>query len=204
MILVDRCPVIHAGVEAACRNSDWKLEFATTSVRQARQWLTRNTADIVVCDFELADGTAADLQKIANRLEIPLVLFSAWQNPVYVARMMEAGARGLIAKSETLENLLTTLHKVRRGQQLWNRQDIRRMTGALATSRLDSDIDFPLTQREFEVLREMARGQTNKMVADSLGISYETVKEHMQHVLAKLGVKDRTQAAVMAVRRGLL
>ena len=77
------------------------------------------------------------------------------------------------------------------------------MTGALATPRLTADVEVPLTQREGEVLRHLASGLTNKQIAEELHISYETIKEHVQHVLGKIGVTDRTQAAVWAVRKGL-
>ena len=79
------------------------------------------------------------------------------------------------------------------------------MTGALATPRLatTADVEVSLTQRESEVLRQMAGGLTNKQIANVLHISYETVKEHVQHVLRKIGLTDRTQAAVWAVRKGL-
>jgi DNA-binding NarL/FixJ family response regulator len=65
-------------------------------------------------------------------------------------------------------------------------------------------VEVPLTQRESEVLRQLALGLTNKEIAQALNISYETVKEHVQHILRKVGVTDRTQAAVWAVRRGLV
>ena len=78
------------------------------------------------------------------------------------------------------------------------------LTGALATPRLSDDIEVPLTRRESEVLRQLAHGLTNKEIAQALGISYETVKEHVQHILRKVGVTDRTQAAVWAVRKGLV
>ena len=77
------------------------------------------------------------------------------------------------------------------------------MTGALATPRLTADTEVPLTQREGEVLRQIALGLTNKQIAEALNISYETVKEHVQHMLGKIGVSDRTQAAVWAVHKGL-
>ena len=63
---------------------------------------------------------------------------------------------------------------------------------------------MPLTQRESEVLRQLALGLTNKEIAQALSISYETVKEHVQHILRKVGVSDRTQVAVWAVRKGLV
>jgi DNA-binding NarL/FixJ family response regulator len=66
-----------------------------------------------------------------------------------------------------------------------------------------ADIDVPLTQREAEVLGELVKGLANKDIAKKLGISYETVKEHIQHILRKIGLIDRTQAAVWAVRKGL-
>ena len=78
------------------------------------------------------------------------------------------------------------------------------MTGALAAPSIVSDNDVQLTKRESEVLKQLALGLTNKEIAQSLGISYETVKEHVQHILQKLSVTDRTQAAVWAVRRNLL
>jgi DNA-binding NarL/FixJ family response regulator len=64
-------------------------------------------------------------------------------------------------------------------------------------------VDVPLTKRESEVLKQLAKGFTNKQIADELDISYETVKEHVQHILRKIGVTDRTQAAVWSVRKGI-
>jgi DNA-binding NarL/FixJ family response regulator len=78
------------------------------------------------------------------------------------------------------------------------------VSGALAGPRSGGEIDVPLTKRESEVLKQLAFGLTNKEIAQALGISYETVKEHVQHVLKKLGVADRTQAAVWAVRNDLV
>ena len=74
----------------------------------------------------------------------------------------------------------------------------------MATPRLNADVEVPLTQRESEVLRQVALGLTNKEIALVLHISYETVKEHVQHILRKVGVNDRTQAAVWAVRNSLV
>ena len=74
----------------------------------------------------------------------------------------------------------------------------------MATPRMTADIDAPLTQREAEVLGQMANGLTNKELAEALHVCYETIKEHVQNILCKIGVKDRTQAAVWAVRKGLV
>jgi DNA-binding NarL/FixJ family response regulator len=80
---------------------------------------------------------------------------------------------------------------------------MRKIAGGLSGLQ-KSDIEIPLTARENEVLQQLSNGLTNKEIAMALGISYETVKEHVQHLLRKIGVSDRTQAAVWAVRRNLV
>ena len=136
--------------------------------------------------------------------DLPILLFSGYDNPTYVARAVALGACGYILKTAPVSRLIEALNLAFDGQQSWTREELRRVTGALATPRMNQDIDVPLTQRESEVLRQMALGLTNKEIAKMLGISYETVKEHVQHILRKLGVSDRTQAAVWAVRKNLV
>ena len=100
--------------------------------------------------------------------------------------------------------LLSAVRKAATGEMVWRREDLRRVTGALSTPRMPIDVEVTLTQRESEVLHQLAHGLTNKQIAEALSISYETVKEHVQHILRKIGVSDRTQAAVWAVRQGLV
>ncbi len=85
-----------------------------------------------------------------------------------------------------------------------NLGDLCRGTAAMTKPRLMAGADVPLTRREVEVLRQMAHGLTNKRIAQTLEISYETVKEHVQHILRKIGRNDRTQAAVWAARKRLV
>jgi DNA-binding NarL/FixJ family response regulator len=89
------------------------------------------------------------------------------------------------------------------GGDAWSREEQRRAATGSTTSPQPEEVDIPLTQRETEVLQHLARGLTNKQIGAALGISFETVKEHVQHVLRKIGVSDRTQAAVWAVRKGM-
>ena len=81
---------------------------------------------------------------------------------------------------------------------------MQRIAGAMATRTKQPDSEIPLTQRETQVLRHLALGLSNKEISQSLSISIETVKEHVQHLLRKMGVNDRTQAAVWAVRKGMV
>ncbi len=136
--------------------------------------------------------------------EIAVLILSTYDNPTYVARAVALGAAGYVLKGADREGLLDAIRKAAAGESAWTRDELRRVTGALATPRLNADVEVPLTQRESEVLRQLALGLTNKEIAQALHISYETVKEHVQHILRKVGVSDRTQAAVWAVRKGLV
>jgi DNA-binding NarL/FixJ family response regulator len=82
--------------------------------------------------------------------------------------------------------------------------ELRRVAGTMATRQKQEDAEIALTQRETQVLRHLALGLSNKEIGRSLSISIETVKEHVQHLLRKINATDRTQAAVWAVRRGLV
>lgn len=133
-----------------------------------------------------------------------MIFFSAIDNPNYVARGLALGAAGFLLKHEERAKWLNMIRKVAAGESTWSREELRRITGAASIPRQSSDIDIPLTYREGEVVRLLAAGLTNREISQQLEISYESVKEHVQHILRKLGVVDRTQAAIWAVRKKLV
>jgi DNA-binding NarL/FixJ family response regulator len=166
----------------------------------------KSVPDVVLMDIRMEGGDGLNtLGRLKlDHADLPVVLFSAYDNPTYIARAVALGAAGYVLKSAPRERLIEALQTAAAGESAWTREELRRVTGALATPRLSQDIEVPLTQRESEVLRQMAQGLTNKEIAKMLEISYETVKEHVQHILRKIGVTDRTQAAVWAVRKNLV
>jgi DNA-binding NarL/FixJ family response regulator len=128
-------------------------------------------------------------------------MFSGNDNPTYVARAVALGAQGYLPKTASGKEIIAAVRAVAGGEDLWTRDLLRRVSGALASN---SNTGVMLTKREGEVLKQLAFGLSNKEIAQALGISYETVKEHVQHILRKIGVSDRTQAAVWAVRKELV
>jgi DNA-binding NarL/FixJ family response regulator len=100
--------------------------------------------------------------------------------------------------------LIEAIETAATGETVWTRTELRRVGGALATPRLVADVEVSLTKRESEVLRHLAHGLTNEAIAKELNIGCETVKEHVKHILQKIGVTARTQAAVWAARKGLV
>jgi len=161
---------------------------------------------VVLLDVRMpgADGLAA-LEKIRAQMPgVKCVMLSTFDNPTYVARAVAAGAHDYVLKGCTRAELILAITAAAAGEQPAKVGELRRVATTMANRATVSDPDIPLTARELQVLRHMALGLSNKEIAQSLTISVETVKEHVQNILRKLSVSDRTQAAVWAVRRGIV
>lgn len=206
LLVVDDHEVIRLGLRMMLENTDLEVAAEATSAKEALEAVEKSVPDVVLLDIRMEGGDGLNtLGRLKlDHADLPVVLFSAYDNPTYIARAVALGAAGYVLKSAPRERLIEALQTAAAGEPAWTREELRRVTGALATPRLSQDIEVPLTQRESEVLRQMAQGLTNKEIAKMLEISYETVKEHVQHILRKIGVTDRTQAAVWAVRKNLV
>ena len=206
ILVVDDHEVIRMGLRVLFENTDIEIAAEASTASEALEAIGATNPDVVLLDIRMegGDGLNALGRLKLDHPDLPVILFSAYDNPTYIARAVALGASGYVLKSAPPERLIEALRTALSGESAWTREELRRVTGALATPRLSQDIEVPLTQRESEVLRQMALGLTNKEIAKMLGISYETVKEHVQHILRKVGVTDRTQAAVWAVRKNLV
>jgi DNA-binding NarL/FixJ family response regulator len=206
LLIADDHEVVRSGLKSLLTGTDIKIVAEASTGEQAARLALKHEPDVVLMDVRMPDGDGLNaLGRIKlDRPNMPILMLSTYDNPTYVARAVALGACGFLLKGVTREKLIESIHTAATGQSAWTREELRRVTGALATPRLATDVEVPLTQRESEVLRQLAYGLTNKEIALALHISYETVKEHVQHVLRKIGVSDRTQAAVWAVRKGLV
>jgi DNA-binding NarL/FixJ family response regulator len=206
LLIADDHEVVRTGLKSLFAGTDIEVIAEAATGEAAVRLALEHKPDVVLLDIRMPDGDGLNaLGRIKlERPDMPILILSTYDNPTYVARSVALGASGYVLKGTTRENLLQAIHTAAEGQTSWTRDALRRVTGALATPRLAADVEVPLTQRESEVLRQLAFGLTNKEIALALHISYETVKEHVQHILRKIGVSDRTQAAVWAVRKGLV
>ncbi len=206
LLVVDDHEIIRLGLRLMLQGLDLQIVGEASNATEAIEAVQNLQPNVVLMDIRMEGGDGLNTlgrMKLDNP-DLPIVLYSAYDNPTYIARAVALGASGYVLKSAPRERLQEALLTAASGDSAWTREELRRVTGALATPRLSQDIEVPLTQRESEVLRQMALGLTNKEIAKMLGISYETVKEHVQHILRKIGVSDRTQAAVWAVRKNLV
>lgn len=206
IMIVDDQEVIRLGLQQLLAGSDFTIVDQAATASEALTKAVATKADVLLLDVRMpeTDGLNLLARIKLDRPELPVLLFSAYENPNFVARAVALGAAGYVTKGAKKEELTTALSTAARGEMVWTREELRKVTGALAMPRSNFDMEAPLTRRESEVLRFLALGRTNKQIADDLQISYETVKEHVQHVLRKIGVNDRTQAAIWAVRTGFM
>ncbi len=205
IVIADDHEVVRVGLKTLLSGTDIHIVAEASDGNAAFKLASKHRPDLVLLDVRMPDGDGLNcLARIKLDLpNVPVVMFSSFDNPTYVARAVALGAAGYLLKSATREEIIRAIRAAATGETIWSREELRRVTGALAAPR-NGDGDVPLTKRESEVLKQLAFGLTNKEIAQSLGISYETVKEHVQHILRKIGVSDRTQAAVWAVRKNLV
>lgn len=206
LLVADDHEVVRSGLRTMLANTDIKIVAEVGTGNAAVKYALENDVDVVLLDIRMPDGdglTALGRIKL-DKPDLPILILSTFDNPTYIARAVALGASGFLLKGCTRDELIEAIRKAAAGESAWTRDELRRVTGALATPRLTTDVEVPLTQREHEVLRQLAYGLTNKEIAQAMHISYETVKEHVQHILRKIGVSDRTQAAVWAVRKNLV
>jgi len=206
MLVADDHEVVRFGLRTLMADTEVEIMAEVSTGEDAIKYALENDPDVVLMDIRMprGDGLNALGRIKLDKPDLPILMLSTFDNPTYIARSVALGASGYLLKSCTRDQLLNAIRISASGESAWTRDELRRVTGALATPRLAADVEVPLTQRESEVLRQLAYGLTNKEIAQALHISYETVKEHVQHILRKIGVSDRTQAAVWAVRKELV
>ncbi len=205
LLVADPHQVFYAGLKDFLSGTGVDIVGYSPDGLELVEMVTRHEPDVVLLSVQLGreDGIAAFERIKQVRSRTPVIMVACYDHAAYLARAHSAGAAGFLLKDFNREKLVEMVRAAAAGQRVWTREDMRRITGVMTTPRLDANIEAPLTPREAEVLRQMTLGHTNRRIADDLGISYETVKEHVQHILDKVGVEDRTQAAVWAVRHGL-
>jgi DNA-binding NarL/FixJ family response regulator len=206
VLLADDHEVVRRGLKSLFEGTDIQVVAEAANGHDALKLVKEKKLDVVLLDVRMPD---MDGLNVLGRIkldhpDLPVLMLSTYDNPTYVARAVALGAAGYVLKDSHRDKLLDSIRGAATGETVWTREELRRVTGALATPRLSAEVEVPLTQRESEVLKQLALGLTNKEIAQALHISYETVKEHVQHILRKIGVTDRTQAAVWAVRKQLV
>lgn len=199
VLSVDDHPLLREGIGALINNQpDMVLVGEAASGAEAVQVFRQVVPDVTLMDLRLPDKSGIDTL-IAIRAEFPearVVMLTTFEGDVEIQRALQAGARGYMLKNMPPSELLDVIRHVHAGK--------KRIPPEIASQLAEHLSDETLTEREVEVLREVAGGNRNRNIAEKLFISEETVKVHIKHIMEKLGAADRTQAVAIGVRRGII
>jgi DNA-binding NarL/FixJ family response regulator len=198
MVVDDQAVVRQGFVSLINTVEDMSVVAEATNGRHAVEQYRAHRPDVVLMDLRMPVMGGADATK-ALRAEFPtarVIILTTFDGDEDIYRSLQAGAQGYLLKDmffEELEDAIRTVHAGR-----------RRIPGVVAERLAGRMTGSDLTARELEVLERIVRGMSNKEIASALGISEATVKSHINSILGKLGVTDRTQAATTALQRGIV
>ena len=196
---VDDHPLLHEGIATVIKSqSDMLLLPEAGNGKEAIRGFREHLPDVTLMDLRLPDMSGIDAM-IAIRSEFPearVIILTTFAGDVEIQRALEAGARAYVLKSMPPKELVDVIRQVHAGK--------KRIPPEIAAHLAEHYSDEALTEREIEVLKQVASGNRNRDIAEKLFISEETVKVHIKHIMEKLGATDRTQAVAIGVRRGII
>ena len=218
LVIADDHALLRSGIRSMLHGEPG-LEVVAEAAdgQEALELCRRLVPDLVLMDVRMPrmDGLAATRAIKEEFPKTSVVMVTMQEDPDYLFEAVIAGAAGYVLKGATPEQLTDAVRQVLDGEFLFNQKLTIDLLKSMAgrerfpaspprAAPSEESVSEPLTDRETEILRLLAQGQTNPQIARELVVSPGTVKNHVRHIIAKLGVSDRTQAAVRAMELGLL
>ena len=199
ILVVDDHPVLRQGLAALVGGqADLRIVGEASNGREAIQQFRAHHPDVTLMDLQMPEMNGLDAI-IAIRGEFPearIIVLTTYAGDVQVLRALKAGARGYLLKNSLHKELLGTIRSVHAGK--------RALSTEASTQLAEHFTDDALTPAEIRVLRLIAEGNANKEIAAQLSISEDTVKGQVRNILSKLGANDRTHAATIGLKRGII
>jgi DNA-binding NarL/FixJ family response regulator len=203
IVLADDHPITREGIKNFLKNSiGIEIIGEAQDGEEALSLAEKLQPDVLLLDMEMPKlkGLEVAKQLKENKSSVRILALSTYDDKQYIYGVLAAGASGYLTKEEVPENIVEAVRGVARGEQGW----VSRRVAALMSDWTHTKGDEPeiLTEREMEVLLQLAEGKTNKEIGFVLDISQKTVEKHLESIYAKLKVNSRVEAAVFAVRQG--
>ena len=199
ILVVDDHPIVRQGVAGLVGGQpDMSIVGQASNGREAIQQFRAHHPDVVVMDLQMPEMNGLDAL-MAIRDEVPearIIMLTTYAGDAQVLRAMKAGARGYLLKSALHKELLEAIRAVYSGRKL--------LSAEASFEVAEHATDDALTPAEVRVLQLIAQGNANKEIAEQLSVSEETVKGQVRNILSKLGARDRTHAAMIGLKRGII
>jgi DNA-binding NarL/FixJ family response regulator len=199
VLLVDDHSLFREGIAALIENQpDMTVVGEASDGREAVERFRSARADVTLMDLQMP-GLSGIEAIVAIRAEFPqakIIALTTYSGDVLVQKALKAGARGYLLKGLAFKDLAQSIRDVNRG--------LKSIQPDIATQLAEHATARDLTARETDVIQAMARGNSNRRIAEALSINVGTVKGHVKSILAKLDARDRTHAVVVALQRGLI
>jgi len=199
IMIVDDHPVIREGISAVLSTvPDMQLVSEARNGREAIELFRTHQPDVTLMDLQMPEmgGIEAIISIRKMFPDARIIVLTTYTGDANAARAFKAGASGYLLKNLFRKELLETIRTVHAGR--------KRIPPEIAMDIAEHRADDDLSGREIEVLQQVAAGNANKIIADILAISEETVKAHVSSILSKLGANDRTHAVTIALKRGII
>ena len=199
ILAVDDHPLVRQGIAGLVAvQSDMTLAAEASNGRDAIQQFRTHRPDVTLMDLQMPEMNGVDAI-IAIRNEFPearIIVLTTYTGDVQILRALKAGARAYLLKNLLHKELLETIRAVHAGKKT--------LSPEASFQLAEHATDDALTPGEISVLRLIAAGNANKQIADQLSITEETVKGRVKNILSKLGANDRTHAAMIGLKRGII
>ena len=199
VLIVDDHPVVCAGLTSLLRRqSGLRVAGEAHTGEEALEIVHRTSIDVVLLDIRMPTITGLELLPLLRNLPAPpnVVMLSSYDYEEDIYRAVRAGASGYLSKDATRAEIVAAIVAVHNGGQYF--------PPAVAARMAQRELRSSLSSREIEILRMVSKGLTNKEIARVLEISQYTVRNHLNHISAKLDVTDRTEAAMVAMQQGII
>jgi DNA-binding NarL/FixJ family response regulator len=199
ILIADDHPLLREGIDSLVgKQSDMTVVAEASTGREAIELFRMHQPDVTLMDMRMPDlsGVDAMTEILRDSREAKFIVLSTYGGDVQILRALKAGARAYLLKGFLRKELLDTIRKVYAGR--------KRIPPEIAAQIADHAGESNLTEREMDVLQSIAAGNPNKLVADKLRITEDTVKAHVKSILSKLSANDRTHAVTIALKRGII